>query len=197
MLSNSIYKETFLNFKDNLPKSWKLGTLNELATITSGKRPVVKSLEKTNSTSIPIIGASSIMGYTSTPNQNEQIIIVGRVGTLGIVQRCNYPCWTSDNTLVIKTKYYEYIYQILRNYDFYSINRGSTQPLITQGDLNKIEIAIPERHIIDEFERKSSSLMTLYEKNIVENNYLEKVRDSLLPKLISGEINVSDITLSN
>lgn len=77
------------------------------------------------------------MGFTSEANHTDKILVTGRVGTHGVVQRFNTPCWTSDNTLVIKSSYYEFTNQILQRIDYSAMNRGSTQPLITQGDMKK------------------------------------------------------------
>jgi len=75
------------------------------------------------------------MGYVNEALYNEPIIVIGRVGTHGIVQRFNTQCWPSDNTLVIKSNHYEFAYQILKGIDYRALNRGSTQPLITQTDI--------------------------------------------------------------
>ena len=75
------------------------------------------------------------------------------------------------------------------------MNRGSTQPLITQGDMNKVSILIPDNEIIKDFENISGSLMKKYESNIEENKRLSELRDTLLPKLMSGEIDVTSITI--
>ena len=149
--------------------------------------------EKTENVKIPLIGASSIMGYTNEYNHNDKILVTGRVGTHGIVQRFNYPCWTSDNTLIIKSDYYEYVYQILKIIDYKSINRGSTQPLITQGDLKKTLITIPNKEYLQKYEFIVEPLMNKYSKNQDENQRLAELRDTLLPKLMNGEIDVDDV----
>ncbi|MED4853724.1 restriction endonuclease subunit S, partial [Caldifermentibacillus hisashii] len=118
-----------------IPKGWNIGVLDELIEISSGKRPSIKAQVINEELSIPLVGASSIMGYTNEFNYNEPVLVIGRVGTHGIVQRFNTKIWASDNTLVIKSKYYEYVNQILNIIDYKALNRGSTQPLITQSDI--------------------------------------------------------------
>ena len=169
--------------------------LADIASITSGKRPPIKSTNKTDKAMIPLVGAASVMGYTSEANHTDKILVTGRVGTHGIVQRFKTPCWTSDNTLVITSDFYEYTYQILQRIDYNSLNRGSTQPLITQGDMKKVAILLPDKDILCEFEVLSGQLMSQYDVNLQENSKLAELRDALLPKLMSGEIDVSDIDL--
>ena len=143
----------------------------------------------------PLVGAASVMGFTSEANHTDKILVTGRVGTHGVVQRFNTPCWTSDNTLVITSAFYEYTYQILQRIDYHAMNRGSTQPLITQGDMNKVVILIPDRQTLDDFEALVGLLMSQYEANLLENTKLAKLRDALLPKLMSGELDVSDLDI--
>ena len=185
--------EDFNRFDGICPQTWKKGILANIASITSGKRPPMKSIDKTEEAIIPLVGAASVMGYTSEANHVDRILVTGRVGTHGAIQRFNIPCWTSDNTLVITSDLYEYTYQILQRIDYHSMNRGSTQPLITQGDMNKTAILLPDKEILNEFESLAGQLMAQVEANIQENSKMAELRDTLLSKLMSGELDVSDI----
>lgn len=194
--ASSIYQAWFEDFilsDGSCPPSWKQGTLAGIADITSGKRSPVKSAEKTDNAIIPIVGAASVMGYTTEANHTDKILVTGRVGTHGVVQRFNSPCWASDNTLVITSAFYEYTFQILQRIDYRTLNRGSTQPLITQGDMNKVPILIPDNETLLKFETLVGQLMKQYQVNLLENDKLAELRDALLPKLMSGEIDVSAV----
>ena len=196
--ASSIYQAWFEDFILNdgaCPSTWKYGTLADIANISSGKRPLVKSTEMTDANFVPIVGAASIMGYTSEANHTDKILVTGRVGTHGVIQRFSFPCWTSDNTLVITSDFYEYTYQILRRVDYNSMNRGSTQPLITQGDMNKVSILLPDQETLNSFEVLVGQLMEKYQANVLENGKLANLRDILLPKLMSGEIDVSEVDI--
>lgn len=195
---SSIYQawfEDFSRFDGVCPQTWKQGVLADIASITSGKRPPMKSSDKTDQAIIPLVGAASVMGYTSEANHTDKILVTGRVGTHGVVQRFNTPCWTSDNTLVITSDLYEYTYQILQRIDYHSLNRGSTQPLITQGDMNKVAILLPDKDVLCEFEALAGQLMARCEANLRENSKLADLRDALLPKLMSGELDISEFEL--
>lgn len=196
--AQAIFKAWFVDFEPfggEMPTNWTYRTLGDIATVSSGKRPPMKSDVKTKETHIPIVGASSVMGFTNEANHSDKILVIGRVGTHGIVQRFNRPCWTSDNTLVLTSQHYEYVYQILRTIDYASLNRGSTQPLITQSDIKKLEILLPTESIARNFEGIVEDLMLLHEENISENEKLSNLRDALLPRLMSGEIDVSGIEI--
>jgi len=196
--ASSIYQAWFEDFvlsDGSCPSIWGQGTLSDIANISSGKRPPVKSAEKTDTAVIPLVGAASVMGYTTDANHTDKILVTGRVGTHGVVQRFNSPCWTSDNTLVITSNFYEYTFQILQRIDYHAMNRGSTQPLITQGDMNKASILIPDKETLLNFETLVGQLMEQYEANLLENGKLAELRDTLLPRLMSGELDVSDLDL--
>lgn len=155
----------------------------------------MKQSDKSDDVNIPLVGAASIMGYTNSALYDSKILVTGRVGTHGVIQRFNEKCWPSDNTLVITTQRYEFVNQVLISIDYNSMNRGSTQPLITQGDLKKTEIILPSSEILDEFEAMAGGLMAQCEQNKLENIKLAELRDSLLPKLMSGELDVSDLDI--
>ena len=191
--AQAIFKSWFVDFEPfggKMPAEWKVGKLSEIAEISSGKRPAMKQSTKTNDVCIPLVGAASVMGYTNKSNYNDKILVTGRVGTHGVIQRFNSPCWASDNTLVIESGCYEYVYQILQCIDYKNLNRGSTQPLITQSDLKKTSIILPTNNILQKFENIVCSLMAVNEQNQQENQRLSALRDTLLPKLMNGEIEV-------
>ena len=187
--------EKFILSNGSCPPTWKRGILADIANITSGKRPPKKSTKKQNGFEIPLLGATSIVGFTNEANYTNKILVIGRVGTHGIVQRINFPCWASDNTLVITSELYEYTFQILQKINYHAMNRGSTQPLITQADMNKVDILIPDNQILTEFESIVGQLMKKYETNLMENTKLAELRDYLLPCLLSGELDVSQINI--
>lgn len=192
-MAKAIFKSWFVDFEPwggKMPDDWKEVKLGDIANITTGKRPKLRMSTVSMEAYIPIIGASSVMGFTSDTLYNEKILITGRVGTHGVIQRFCSPCWPSDNTLVIKTEYYEFVYQQLCIVKFYNMNRGSTQPLITQTDMRNIPIILPNYEFLKIFEVLIGQLMDLYDHNIFESTNLSSIRDTLLPKLMSREIRV-------
>lgn len=193
-----LYKSWFEDFKitnEVCPDNWSYQELSSIADIESGKRPPIKSAICNQETPICIVGAASVMGFTSEANHTNKILVIGRVGTHGVIQRFSTPCWTSDNTIVITSPFYEFTNQILRRIDYSSMNRGSTQPLITQGYMKRVVVLVPDEETLAKFEVLAGSLMAQWEANNNENVKLASLRDTLLPKLMSGELDVSNIDL--
>lgn len=203
-MAQAIFKNWFVDFepfKDGkfvnselgmIPEGWKVGCLGDIAEITSGKRPPKKSKDKTKDLFIPLIGASDIMGFTSDVLYERPILVIGRVGTHGVVQRFQEKCWPSDNTLVIESSYYNYVYQLLKRIDYSAINRGSTQPLITQTDVKNTDVIIAPENVLKEYESITSTLFSKHRANNKENSRLSLLRDTLLPRLMSGELEVPE-----
>jgi len=194
-MAQAIFKSWFVDFEPFggvMPGDWKNGYLGDVANIASGKRPPFRQSTASAEADVPLIGASSIMGFTNAVLYNKKILITGRVGTHGVIQRYSRPCWASDNTLVVTSVYYEFSCQQLCCIDFRNMNRGSTQPLITQTDLKNVPIVIPDKATIYKFEELVGSLMEQREKNVRESERLVETRDALLPRLMSGELSVSD-----
>lgn len=169
---------------------YELVKLKDIVNVSSGKRPKIKG----NEFDIPLIGASGVMAYTDNYNFNEDILIIGRVGTLGVVQRYFHKIWASDNTLTIKTEYSSAVECYLKTVDYISLNRGSTQPLITQNDISNLKMKF-NKVKFEEFEKEIRPLRDKIYKNELQNKTLEQLRDTLLPELMNGEIDLDKIKI--
>ena len=190
-INNNLYELIKNNYEALISNcDWEEVELGTIANITSGKRPI----DKTEKRDYPVIGANGVMAYTNDFNFDEDLIITGRVGTLGVVKRYAEKIWASDNTLVIQTKYLNYIENYMKTIDYYSLNRGSTQPLLTQGDLKKQLIIFNEEAIL-RFEKENEIFIDKIRNNEKENENLKQLRDTLLPKLMSGEIDLDSIEI--
>lgn len=184
-----LIKNEYLQMQKSI-KNYEFVKLKDIAKVSSGKRPKNKGLDY----SIPLIGASGIMSYTEDYNSNSDVIVIGRVGTLGIVQRYFDNVWLSDNTISLKTEYSNVLENYLKYVDYKSLNRGSTQPLITKTDINNLEIKFNSSTFGD-FETEVKPLRKKIVLNIEQNKILEELRDTLLPKLINGEIDLDKIEI--
>lgn len=176
-----------------IPKGWKIQTIGSISSIGSGKRPAAIEKEESAHCSIPVFGGGGIMGHTSSSLYNDPIIITGRVGTLGKIFRISSPSWPSDNTIVIQPSLkddYEFLHYSLKMLDFASMNRGSTQPLVTQTDIKNSTLIVPQSQIRSRYHNVVKPIFQKIDSNLDESRILSNIRDSLLPKLLSGEIRV-------
>jgi type I restriction enzyme S subunit len=145
---------------------------------------------------IPVYGGNGVLSYTDQFNA-ENCVIIGRVGAYcGNTFFCPEKCWISDNAIQAKSKNENsqlFIYYLLSNASLSSRHIGTGQPLMTQGILNAIPINTPSTQKINSFIDICTPLYETIFTNIRQNISLALLRDLLLPKLMSGEINISAI----
>ena len=151
--------------------------------ITSGKSSIDKVDEQSVKYPYPVAGAAGIIGYSSQFNQNERLITTGRVGTIGKAIKYKERIWTSDNVLVLKSKYYEFCYNSLFLVDYEEIKKGGVQDLITQTDLKAVPILVPSESSLIDFEQKASVIAQNIELHSKEIEKLTEIQSLLLARM--------------
>ena len=91
--------------------------------------------------------------------------------------------YMADNVLVVRSKNYEYCYQILTSLDYSEITKGGVQSLITQTDLKESAIMIPPKDFLESFEQQSSSIYSFVEMKKQENLKLKELQSLLLARM--------------
>ncbi|MBL7083404.1 MAG: restriction endonuclease subunit S [Candidatus Aminicenantes bacterium] len=187
-MAETLFRQWFV---EEAQKDWEIVKLDSLINISSGKG--LKKEHLSENGAYPVLGANGEIGRTNEFLFNESLLFTGRVGTLGNIFRVeNEKVWLSDNTLVIKPKnYFNFIYFVLKTAKLEEYNVGSTQPLIRQSDIKEIEISLPSENKLHEFEKESDLLLNKIRQNKSQIRTLEKLRNTLLPKLIRGEVRVN------
>lgn len=186
-MAETLFRQWFV---EEAKEDWEVKKMDSLISIGSGK-----GLKKENfiDTGLyPILGANGEIGRTNKFLFNERLIYTGRVGTLGNIFRIeNEKVWLSDNTLVIKPlEYFNFIYLRLKTSRLEDYNVGSTQPLIRQSDIKEIDVVLPSKEKLKEFESIADNIYKKILSNQTQIRTLTALRDSLLPKLMSGEVKV-------
>lgn len=172
-----------------IPKGWVVSELGGFINFSNGK--AIKTSEEG---AYPIYGANGIIGRTSEVKFNNAIII-GRVGAYcGAVEYCRYKFWSSDNTIVASSKISEqnnpHILYLLKYFDLNQYAGGAAQPLLNQTTLNKLKTAVPSDKCLISFNKIVDDILIQKVKNNSQTATLSSLRDTLLPKLISGEVQV-------
>jgi type I restriction enzyme S subunit len=193
-MARAVFRQWFVENEES--ENWEVGSISDLAQVTSGKRPENRQNEPDAEFKYPLFGGGGIMAYTNRFLYDFPILLTGRVGTLGVIFRMSDPCWTSDNTLILissKPEYYLYLYFQLKQADLIVLNRGSTQPLLTQSDLQKVEIPLPPEKMFMDFNHIVLPMFAKIDANEKESRTLASLRNSLLPRLMRGEVRVKDV----
>jgi type I restriction enzyme S subunit len=173
-----------------IPHGWLTAQLEEIASVSSGRRPEGRCDALSPECNIPLYGGGGRMGYVPTPLYDKPILFTGRVGTLGLIFRTAEPSWPSDNTLIVEPQadLFDFTYFVLKGFDLITLNRGSTQPLLTQSDLKRQTLVLPTKVVIKAFAEVSEPIFRQMSSNERESRTLATLRDTLLPKLLSGEL---------
>lgn len=176
----------FFSLELNDSKTIKELTKNSIG-VRTGKSPQDSNDSKNSKFQYPIIGASGIMGYTSLHLYDGRVVSTGRVGTIGKVMLWENRNWFTDNSLVIESEYIATIYSALKTFNFGEITGGSSNPKITQTDLNESKVSIPNSESIAKFELFAKPIIDLIFTNKKEIISLENLSQVLLSN-ISREV---------
>ena len=136
-------------------------------------------------------------GFNSQLNKAlpEKSINVSCIATVGLVTMNAYPSQTNQqiNSIIPKDKYRYYLYCEMRtSYDLlHSMASGGTATLnLNTGNFSKILISKPDETILDSFNESVIPMFDKIFKNQTQIHTLGKLRDTLLPKLMSGEVRI-------
>ena len=201
--AQALFKSWFVDFepfKDGkfvdselgmIPEGWKVGNLEELVEVKYGK-----DHKKLASGDIPVYGSGGIMRYADKSLYDKESVLIPRKGSLNNVMYVNHPFWTVDTMFYTCMKIEgiaKFIYLLISPKDLLSMNSGSAVPSMTVDILNKIVITIPTTTILQKFESIVKPIFIMMESCSTENKKLAQLRDTLLPRLMSGELAITDV----
>ena len=180
----------FKNWFPNVIDDNGINTMGKIISFANGKtRPIENG-------KIPVFGGNGILAYTNQSN-NKNCIIIGRVGVYcGNVFLSLNDCWVSDNAIYAKAKNSDsqlFTFYLLKAANLLTRHIGTGQPLLTQGILNTIRINIPNNEKIEQFNSLLQPFHSQIMENTKENENLILIRDTLLPKLMNGEIGIDKL----
>jgi len=206
-MAQSLYREWFVNFRypshaDNvdadgnpklidsplgqIPEGWQVKVFSESFDFWNGKK-----CNKSEQGEFDFYGANGIVGKAEAWKY-ENAVIIGRVGAYcGAVEYCFDRFWGSDNTIIAKCKTetnISYLFLLLEHFNLNKYAGGSAQPLLTQTTLKQLKYVAPPEDIVNKFEKVAHKFFEGVVNLKKRNQNLKKQRDMLLPKLISGQI---------
>ena len=184
----------FLDFLEQADSSWHEGTLEELAEVKYGKNH-----KKLADGPYPVYGSGGFMRSAEKSLFSGESVLIPRKGSLNNVMYVNEAFWTVDTMFFTVPRIpgaAKFLYQYVKRLDLASMNSGSAVPSMTTSILNALSLPVPPRDRLLSFNAKLQSMYDAVRANNLENRRLESLRDSLLPKLMSGEIDASKVDLT-
>ena len=192
-------------FNGEIPDDWHLGTVSEIIDLHDSKRIPLSNRERTDLDKIyPYYGATSVMDYVDKYIFDGIYLLLGEDGTVvdskgfPILQYVEGKFWVNNHAHILTGKNgfsVELLYLLFSLTNVQSIVTGAVQPKISQANLKNISIIIPSKSELNEFDAIIQPIFAQIRTLRDENNKLISLRDTLLPKLMSGKLDVSDIDL--
>lgn len=188
-LAKAIFKSWFIDFEPfggKRPADWTECKLEELLTVRYGKdhKYLADGI-------FPVYGSGGIMRYAEKYLYDKESVLIPRKGSLNNIYYIDDPFWSVDTmffTEMKKDNLAKYIYFCLKGLDFESMNCGSAIPSMSTSILNPLKVILPSDSALAKFEETINPLFIKVKDLQKESARIAKLRDTLLPKLMSGEL---------
>ena len=213
-MAQAIFKNWFVDFepfKDGkfvdselgmIPEGWKVGGLFDIAEIFDKKRkPLSGNVREKMDKIYPYYGATSCMDYVDDYIFDGIYTLIGEDGS--VVKENGLPymqyvwgkMWVNNHAHILQGKNgysTEMIHALLSITNIKFLVTGAVQAKLSQGNMQKILVAIPPKNVLDEIRPVIDNLYSKIRINTDENSRLSLLRDTLLPRLMSGELEVPE-----
>lgn len=202
-MAENLYKEWFVRFRfpghenvemeNGLPKGWSRGSLSDVCEFKRGKNITSSEMEEGN---VPVISAGlEPSGYHSCSNVRGVNVTMSSSGAnAGYIAIHYSDIWAADCSYIKEatTDNIYYVYELLNNIRnvINNFQRGAAQPHVYPKDINRIKLILPSEDLMD----KANDRLKMMHKEIYnlqkQNSLLARQRDLLLPRLMSGKLEV-------
>jgi type I restriction enzyme S subunit len=196
-LAQAYFRKWFI---EDASDEWEVGKLGDYIEIHDSKRVPLSKIEREkmkSGTLYPYYGAATIMDYVNDYIFDGEYILMGEDGTVEtedgypVLQYATGKFWVNNHAHVLtaKSPFNNYfIWFFLKQCNISGIVTGAVQPKINQENLKNIDIPIPDLTLINSANQFFANIFAKILNNLEQIKTFQKLRDTLLPKLISGEI---------
>lgn len=183
-----------------IPQGWKVGNLLDIAELFDYKRKPLSSREREKMQKIyPYYGATSIMDFVDNYIFDGIYLLMGEDGS--VANAHGYPYlqyvfgkfWPNNHAHVMQGKNgytTEMLHCLLLKKNITSIVTGAVQPKISQANMKKILVPLPPDKVCSAFADLINPIYSTRRNSEKEISNLSALRDTLLPKLMAGEIKI-------
>lgn len=199
--AQALFKNWFVDFEPfggKMPEGWKVGTVSEIIVLHDSKRiPLSSQQREKMEKKYPYYGATSLMDYVDNYLFDGIFLLLGEDGTVidsegfPILQYVEGKFWVNNHAHILTGKNgfsVEMLYLLFSLTNVKDKVTGAVQQKISQGNLNSISTIIPPEEVCKKFDLLIQPLFAQIRNLKQENDRLSALRDTLLPKLMNGEI---------
>lgn len=205
-MAQAIFKNWFVDFEPfkngkfvdselgMIPEGWKVGLLGELCNFKRGKNLLTKNAIDEG---VPVVaGGLEPSCYHNVANTGAPVITVSGSGAnAGFMRMYHVPVWASDCSFIdisCENFYFVYCFLKVNSKLLKHAQTGAVQPHVKPSDIHDFELVIPDKESIYDFQDKVKPFFDKIASIQKENSRLSLLRDTLLPRLMSGEIEVPE-----
>ncbi|APF38893.1 hypothetical protein BOQ54_04680 [Chelatococcus daeguensis] len=176
--------------EDEIPEGWQWGTVADVLELAYGK--ALKATDRRPGP-FPVYGSGGINGYHDSALVGGPAIIVGRKGSVGTIYWEDDPCFPIDTVFyVVPRLALTFCFYLLETQGLQGMNTDAAVPGLNRSNVYRLEVVIPDGAVVKEFDQIARNLRSRIRIAREEERTLAALRDTLLPKLISGELRVKD-----
>jgi len=203
-MARRLYREWFVHFRfpghegcafvesplGQIPGGWEAGRLDDILILQRGF-----DLPKSDRADgmIPIYAATGVTGFHNTAKVRAPGVVTGRSGSIGEVSYIQEDFWPLNTTLWVKEFPRSeplYAYYLLSSLDLSKFNSGAAVPTLNRNDIHGLDALVPPRDLQRQFQEIAGALLTQSRTHELQIQNLRRTRDLLLPRLLSGQIDV-------
>ncbi len=204
--AQALFKSWFVDFKPFggvMPNDWRIGTASEIIELHDSKRvPLSGAVRDKMEKIYPYYGATSQMDLVDNYIFDGIFLLLGEDGTVidangfPILQYVYGKFWVNNHAHILTGKLgysVESLYLLFSMTNITNIVTGAVQQKVSQANLKKVPVIIPDNQSLNQFNDIIQPVFGAIRNFRDENERLSALRDTLLPKLMNGEIDVSQV----
>ena len=174
-----------------IPEEWRIGRITDFLILAYGKSLPAGSRNPGN---VPVYGSGGITGFHDVALVDDEAVIVGRKGTVGSLYWEQCPSFPIDTVFYVQPLVpLPFCYYLLESLPLRDMNTDAAVPGLNRENVYRLEVVSPPQALFEEFSAFSRRLRDQIFTLQKESCFLAQLRDTLLSKLISGELRVGDV----
>jgi len=174
-----------------IPEGWETKRVSDYLSLAYGKSLPAGKRQKGI---CPVYGSGGLVGFHNEAMINGPTVIVGRKGTVGSLYWEDRPCFPIDTVFYVQPKVpLSFCYYLLESLPLRDMNTDAAVPGLNRENVYRLEVAAPPRELVSHFAETTSRFRESIAAISKSTEALSQLRDTLLPKLISGELRVPDV----
>ena len=219
-MAKNLYREWFVKFRfhgheqvrmvdsplGKIPEKWEIKTLGEVAVNFDRLRKPLSKIQRTERQgTYPYYGAAKIFDYINDYIFDGVYLLMAEDGSVvtpdrqPVLQYVTGKFWVNNHAHILQGAdniSTEYLCLALSDIDVSGYITGAAQPKITQANLNRIPVIVADDTLLKNFDEIVSGMFRQKVNLLEKNKVLRQTRDLLLPILISGEVDVSELDIN-